>query len=200
MRSSSIETPQPGAPHKPATPSPCLQRTGPPRRGVSSQSRQRAELASAYDEHAAVLTRFASSLLGSQGDAEDLVHDVFIEAWERWDDYDPRRGSLRSWLRLRVRSRAIDRLRTQSRRRSTPLGETDKRSDEDPFRAVQGDRAWRLLRNAPERLRQVVELRFGRDLSVAEVAAQIGIPAGTVKSRQSHAVQFLRASVGNSIA
>ena len=155
----------------------------------------RGELECAYAEHAGVLTRLARSLLGSQDDAEDLIHDVFIEAWERWDAYDASRGSLRSWLAVRVRSRAIDRLRARGRRRESLLEPVEEASDADPFRLVQADRAWRALASAPERLRQVVELRFGCDLSVAEAATRIGVPAGTVKSRQSHALRFLRAQV-----
>jgi len=156
---------------------------------------ERMALQTAYEEFSPAMRRFAVSLLGNTGDAEDLIHDVFIEAWERWDRYDPSRGTLRNWLLLRVRSRAIDRLRARNRQRNALQQPAPEVCESNPLRALQGNRAWRVLDRAPERLRQVVELRFGHDLSVAEVAERMGIPAGTVKSRQSHALQYLRNEV-----
>ncbi|MEZ4468804.1 MAG: sigma-70 family RNA polymerase sigma factor [bacterium] len=65
-----------------------------------------------YDRHAPLLLGVALRLLGDRPEAEDLVHDVLIEAWQRADTYDPARASVRSWLLLRLRSRALDRLRS----------------------------------------------------------------------------------------
>ena len=65
-------------------------------------------LAKLYDLHAPVMLALAQRILGSKNDAEDLVHDVFLEAWRRAADYDPERGTVRAWLILRTRSRAID--------------------------------------------------------------------------------------------
>jgi len=160
--------------------------TGPPSRSHD------AALSTAYLEHAAQMRRYALGILKSPGDAEDLIHDVFIEAWEKWDRYDASRGSLRNWLLVRVRSRAIDRLRAQNRQRRALVSPQPEISEDNPLRAVQAHRAWRALSEAPDRLRQVVELRFGEDLSVSEVAERMRIPVGTVKSRQSHALKMLR--------
>src|SRR5262245_53600870 len=68
-------------------------------------------LAALYDSHAAPMFALAQRVLGDRRDAEDLVHDVFLEAWRRASAYDPARGSVRSWLLVRVRSRALDRRR-----------------------------------------------------------------------------------------
>jgi RNA polymerase sigma-70 factor (ECF subfamily) len=68
-------------------------------------------LAALYDRHAPAMLGVAIRVLRDRPDAEDLVHDVFVEAWQRSTSYDAARGSVRSWLLLRVRSRGIDRLR-----------------------------------------------------------------------------------------
>ena len=69
-------------------------------------------LAELYDRHAPTMLGVALRILKNRQDAEDLRHDVFFEAWRRAGEYDPARGTVRSWLLLRVRSRGIDRLRS----------------------------------------------------------------------------------------
>src|SRR5262245_29015389 len=62
-----------------------------------------------YDRYAPVLMALGIRMLGARREAEDLVHDVFLEVWRQAHDYDPRRGSVRTWLLMRARSRALDR-------------------------------------------------------------------------------------------
>lgn len=69
-------------------------------------------LADLYDRHSGVMFRVAMRLLQNRRDAEDLIHDVFLEAWEKASQFDSHRVNVLGWLLLRVRSRAIDRLRT----------------------------------------------------------------------------------------
>ena len=65
-----------------------------------------------YDRHAPAMLGVASRILRDRRDAEDLVHDVFVEAWRKASSFSELRGSVRSWLLVRTRSRAIDRLRS----------------------------------------------------------------------------------------
>jgi RNA polymerase sigma-70 factor (ECF subfamily) len=71
-----------------------------------------AALAELYDRHAPQMLAVALRILQDRRDAEDLLHDVFLEAWQKTDSYDAERGTVRTWLLMRVRSRAIDRMRT----------------------------------------------------------------------------------------
>src|SRR5688572_19383456 len=73
-------------------------------------------LAKLYDRYASALLAAGERMLGSRRDAEDLLHDVFVEVWQQAGDYDAVRGSVKSWLFLRMRSRAIDRLRLASKK------------------------------------------------------------------------------------
>ncbi|HEY2216370.1 MAG TPA: sigma factor, partial [Solirubrobacteraceae bacterium] len=66
----------------------------------------RAALGLLYDRFAPSMLAVGQRILGSAREAEDLVHDVFLEAWLRARYYDPARGSVRTWLMLRLRSRA----------------------------------------------------------------------------------------------
>ena len=72
-------------------------------------------LGALYDRHCPVLLAIAVRILGDPREAEDLVHDVLLEAWNKADDYDRARGSVRTWLSIRLRSRALDRWRRANR-------------------------------------------------------------------------------------
>ena len=74
----------------------------------------RGALARLYDRYAPALLAVGQRLLGGRREAEDLVHDVFLEAWRQSAGYDPARGTVRAWLFIRLRSRALDRHRAAS--------------------------------------------------------------------------------------
>ena len=81
---------------------------------ASMRAHDPAALEVLYDRHASALLGLAVRMLQDRGEAEDLVHDVFVEAWRRVEAFDARRGSLATWLTVRLRSRAIDRLRRRA--------------------------------------------------------------------------------------
>ena len=152
-------------------------------------------LAALYDKYAALMLRVAYRILKSRRDAEDLLHDVFLEAWRRADSYDPRRGTVRNWLLLRVRSRAIDRLRTLGAAHASLLlaAEPELRMQADEAaEAVDQNQARRALMKLSAAQRVVIELGYFQGLSCREIAERCGIPIGTVKSRLSSAVVKLR--------
>lgn len=67
-------------------------------------------LGALYRRHRQLVLMLALRLLNESSSAEDLTHDVFIEAWRRARQYQPDRGTVRSWLLVIARSRALDRL------------------------------------------------------------------------------------------
>ena len=68
----------------------------------------RRALAALYDRHASYLLALGLRILKNRGEAEDLLHDVFLEVWRSAGDYDLNRGRVRTWLVIRMRSRALD--------------------------------------------------------------------------------------------
>lgn len=155
-----------------------------------------------YDRHASAMLALGLRILAEAREAEDLLHDVFLEAWRLAGDYDPDRGSVKTWLLVRMRSRCLDRLRSHAYARTSPLetmrpeSETDAdAADEHAVRSLDGTRVCRLLACLPEPQREVLVLGYFRDLSFQEIAAQLGIPLGTVKSRVSAAMGKLRSEL-----
>lgn len=153
-------------------------------------------LAALYDRYAALLVTLARRMLGDPVTAEDLVQDVFMEVWRRADAYDPARGSVRTWIVVRLRSRALDRLRSAPVRRevaSDMAGQERAATEtEDPALAPDRRAVVAALQGLPDDQRVVVELAYFQGLSMSEIAESVGVPIGTVKSRTAAALSKLR--------
>jgi RNA polymerase sigma-70 factor (ECF subfamily) len=152
-----------------------------------------------YDRHAGAMLGVALRILKLRQDAEDLVHDVFVEAWQKAADFDASRGSVRSWLLVRVRSRGVDRLRSlDAARRRGLFGDGESRPEAaEPklpaaWDAPDRERARKALGALPEPQRTLVELAYFEGMTCSEMAAHCAIPLGTVKSRLSAALGKLR--------
>lgn len=160
----------------------------------------RAALAALYDRFAPIMLAVARRISGDAREAEDLLHDVLLEAFRRAGEYDPARGTVRAWLLIRMRSRALDRKRSVAVARAVPLDEGTT-SLADPVAAHDGaagvDHAalLRALAALPKEQRAVLELGYFEGLSSSEIAARLGTPIGTVKSRVAAAMAKLRAGL-----
>ncbi len=151
-----------------------------------------------YDRHVPTMLLTARRMLKDPNEAEDLVHDVFMEAHRKADSYDPSRASVKTWLAVRLRSRALDRLRSARVSRTDSL---DAKPAPERFARVSahlsrmGDqgRLAQVLADLPENQREVLQLAYFEGLSSREVGERLGIPTGTVKSRTRAAFQKLRA-------
>jgi len=167
-------------------------------------SGSRPALAALYDRHAAAMLGLAQRVLGDRRDAEDLVHDVFLEAWHRADRYDAARGPVRGWLLVMVRSRALDRLRSlELARRHARQCERDALAADagvaefDGARDVARSRALAAISTLPDAQRRIVKMSSLEGLSCPEIARRCGLPLGTVKSRLARGLAALRAQLGD---
>ncbi len=153
-----------------------------------------------YDRHCPILLATAVRILGNQREAEDLVHDVLLEAWQKAGDYDRARGSVRTWLLVRLRSRALDRWRRAGRIKvqtmeARTLDDILPALADDPGQSLDHARLRLAVQELPLAQRRVLELAYFEGLSSTEVAEQLAIPVGTVKSRTAAALAKLRAAM-----
>jgi RNA polymerase sigma-70 factor, ECF subfamily len=135
---------------------------------------------------------FLRHALGDRGAAEDVMQQVFLEVWQRGPDYDPRRGSPLSWVMTIARSRAIDHLRRRIPEPRDPTGADERRSDSELDELLERWRLAALLGNLPRQEADVLRRRFYEGRSQAEIAADTGVPLGTVKSRMVAGLARLR--------
>ena len=158
----------------------------------------REALAALYDRYSPLLMALGMRILRERRAVEDLLHDVFLEAWRVASSYDSSRGAVRTWLTIRMRSRALDRLNAAGRRRRVFNRDDDKRVGEDmpapDDPSLSPDQS--AVRNAVSQLsserREILELSYFEGMSCAEIADIIGIPLGTVKSRMAAGLRQLR--------
>lgn len=154
-------------------------------------------MATLYDRYAELLLAVGLRVLQRRTEAEDLVHDVFVEAWRQAAQYDPARGSVRAWLVTRMRSRCLDRQKSAAVSRSVPLDRAPERATAaSAGSAGDGDRVQAALQALPAEQRQVLELAYFDGLSCTEIAARMEVPVGTVKSRSAAAMGKLRQALG----
>ena len=132
----------------------------------------------------------ALRVLGDNSAAQDVVQDVFVELWRHPDRYDPAAGTLRTYLIVLARHRALDLVRSELRR--VARQERSYRLTPAPLETSAGEEVLAaetasLVRSAvqllPASQRRVVELAYFEGLTCREVAHAVGIPEGTAKSR-----------------
>lgn len=160
----------------------------------------RSALAALYDKYASFLMSLAMRVVRDRREAEDLLHDVFLEAWRSAVDYDPSRGRVRTWLAVRMRSRALDRQKSaRVSRRAGDESVLERVESEggasDIERTPDQQRVRGALADLSAEQRQIVELAYFDGLSCSEIATAIAVPIGTVKSRMAAAMARLRAAV-----
>lgn len=152
-----------------------------------------------HDRYCNLLLATAVRILGNHREAEDLVHDVLMEVWQKCADYDPERGSVRTWLLVRLRSRALDRCRRAGRFRVEALAERDLHAHaaaaDAPDHGLDHARVRQALDELPAAQRQVLELAYFDGLSATEIAERLAVPVGTVKSRTAAGLAKLRAAL-----
>lgn len=158
-----------------------------------------AALRAAYEAHGPELYRFARRSLGDAGLAEEAVQEAFLRAWRAAASYDPARSSQRTWLFAIVRNVVIDLARARKVR--PPVVAGDHVHDVGPTVDDEIDHVlttWQVeaaLEGLDEDHRRVLVEVHGRGRPYAEVAAELGIPAGTVKSRVYYGLRSLRGAL-----
>lgn len=157
-------------------------------------------LAALYDETGRHVFGLVLRVLNDRSAAEEVLLDVYTQVWRQAALYDSKRGAPLAWIMTIARSRAIDRLRSgrQDQQRSEPLeaaSGTDTMAASPEEATVTSERQ-RLVRSAlaalPPEQREVIELAYYFGLSHSEIAARLGQPLGTVKTRTRMGMMRLR--------
>jgi len=148
-----------------------------------------------YDEYSGLVYGVALRVLRNEQAAEDVVQDVFLQLWRNPAAFDSRRGRLATWLAVITRHKAVDLLRKRrfevGSAETSPLLEPLSNAKR-PDWVADAEKAKALMARLPAEQRQVLEMSFLDGLTHVEIAARIGEPLGTVKSRIRLGLLFLR--------
>jgi len=162
-------------------------------------------LAALYDRYHSILLGLLLRILHSRVEAEDVLQEVFLQIWQRAANFDEARGRGFTWMVTLARSRAIDRLRSlQSRQRAddTALRDAPEAvgdASDDAYQAEQREIVRAALAEIPEEQRRALLLAYFEGLTQSEIAARLGQPLGTVKTRMRSGMTKLRELLGETM-
>ena len=178
-----------------------LEGVGDARLVVGIARRQPDALAEVYRRHAGAVLGLARRVLGDMRLSEEIVQDVFLGLWRAPDAFDPERGSLRSYLLAQAHGKSVDVVRAEVSRRGREEREARLRvgSGYDLEREVVdltiADRVRRTMESLPAPERRAIELAYFGGQTYREVAAILGEPEGTIKSRIRTGLKRMRATL-----
>lgn len=152
-----------------------------------------------YQSHGGLVYSVAFKVLGDAALAEDATQQTFVQAWRAAATYDPTR-SIDPWLASIARRAAIDVYRREARHRAERIDDADRAWVTTPPSVEQLSDMWEVrkaLEKLPDQDRQLVRLQHYGELTHAEIASELDIPLGTVKSRSFRAHRRLAGLLGH---
>jgi RNA polymerase sigma-70 factor, ECF subfamily len=161
-----------------------------------------AALRTVYREHAPAVFGLALRVLANDALAEEVTQDVFVRLWERPEQFDATRGTLRAYLLANTHSRSVERVRAEDslRRRHEhagrqPMLATVEQPEQVLVKNVARDAVQAALADLPDDQRTAIEMAYYEGLSYREVATALAQPEGTVKYRIRMGMQKMRAAL-----
>ena len=159
-----------------------------------------------YEQTHRIVFTLTMRITGNRETAEELTLDVFHDVWRRASAYDPASGSVIGWMMNQARSRAIDRLRFEQRKKRVPDHADTSVTiapSSSPHDVLDARDQGRVLRDALQVLtndeRQAIETAFFSELTYREVAAKFNQPLGTVKTRIRSGLEKLRQALAGAV-
>jgi RNA polymerase sigma-70 factor, ECF subfamily len=158
-------------------------------------------LAEVYRRHAGAVFGLARRVLSDPTTAEEIVQEIFLRLWNDPTRFDPDRGSLRSFLLAQTHGRAVDLLRSDSSRRNRETREARAAAtagydiEHEVWDLAVADRVKQAIAVLPEDERRAIELAYFGGHTYREVAAVLGTPEGTVKSRIRVGLKRMRSTL-----
>jgi RNA polymerase sigma factor (sigma-70 family) len=133
--------------------------------------------------------------------AEEVLQDVFIKIWDRFNNYDSSKGKLFTWMLNIARNQAIDKTRSKEiskEQKTRGIENVVSKIDNEAHieQHIEGIGVKEILKNLSEEQKFVVEYLYFQGYSQSELAEEFNIPLGTVKTRLRLAMQQLRTTLG----
>ncbi len=166
---------------------------------AAAQRGDRGAFAMLYEANADRVYRYLLSRMGQQADAEDVTAEVFIRAMNALHTYKPQGVPFVGWLMRIAHNQAVNYFKKQTRRRELPLLDTFNAPDDPAERAImsiESSEIRRAMQHLTDLQKEVINLRFGAQLTVAETAKAMERTEQATKFLQHSALRALRRVLG----
>lgn len=161
------------------------------------QQQQPDALAVLYDRYAPALLGVVARMVKSDEVAEDVLQETFLKAWNNATSYDAAKGKLYTWLYNIARNTALDKIKSKQYRQTAQI-----LASENIVHTIDAQHAEQLptdtigltdvLQQLQPQHRQLIDLMYFEGYTQAEIADELNMPLGTVKTKLRQAVQHLR--------
>ncbi len=156
-----------------------------------------------FHQYKDLVFKTALAMNGDRKEAEDIMQEVFVKAWNARQSFDPKKGKLTTWLHRITMNVSVSKYRKNGHKMTSletaqnigfQLGDLEDTviPEEDAIRSCEHEVLLRAVRSMNGTHRPVVVLRYFNELSYNEIAQVLEIPLGTVKSRLNEAIRILR--------
>lgn len=159
------------------------------------QTRQESAFEYLYDSYSSALYGVLIAVLRDNDQANDLLQEVFVKIWRKIDTYESSRGRLFTWMLNIARNSAIDFIRSREHKdasQNQELSESVYNSVADTSSSEDYIGLQALVGTLKEDFRVLIDLAYYKGYTHEEIAAELGIPTGTVKTRLRAAILQLR--------
>ena len=149
-----------------------------------------------YELHIQFVFQIAFQLVREQAEAEDVCHDVFLEVLQKTTQYQPAKGSVKAWLAVKTRSRALDRLRKKkpllTDEWEQKMGKEESGADLKVLKQIEKDVLFDALKQIPSEQREAIYRSYYQEETHKEIAMTMQKPLGSVKSLIRYGLNNLR--------
>jgi RNA polymerase sigma-70 factor (ECF subfamily) len=163
------------------------------------QKRDQTALVELYERYSGLVYNMAMQVLGNEHSAEEVTQDIFFQVWRWPEKWDAQKGRFTSWLLTVTRYTSIDTLRQQNRQPPLSPHSLDdlaklltKKSPVEDDRRDNGVLLRSLMGDLPNEQRDIIMMAYFRGMTHSEIAEQLNLPLGTVKSRIRLGLQKLK--------
>ena len=174
---------------------------------AASADKDEAAFADLYRQTSPSVYTTALRVVRSQAHAEEVTQEVYVQVWQQAGHYDSGKGTVLGWMRMLAHRRAVDRVRAVTSadlrdRRAAQFAATDESSDEweDVVTRIDAARVHHALAELSAVQREAVSLMYLESRSMKEIASQLHLPLGTVKTRIRDGIIRMRGAVNPTLS
>ncbi|WP_163971439.1 RNA polymerase sigma factor [Oceanobacillus halotolerans] len=149
-----------------------------------------------YEKHIEFIFRIAFQLVKDKAEAEDICHEVFLEVFQKYHQYNSRKGSVKAWLAVKTRSRSLDRLRKKKplliHKLERIVVQEEIGAEVQFLSQLERKVLMEALSHIPNDQREAIYNAYFKERTQKEIAQIMDKPLGTVKSLIRYGIQNLR--------